>query len=316
MTDPAVAVGLTSRHLVIPISQHQDTVGPLARTVKDAAYILQAIAGTDPRDNYTNAIPDEVIPDYVSACNLSALSGARLGVPSNVIELLSTNTTGPVLKAFDKALQVMHAAGATIVIDANFTAADEFWTSKLSAIVLNADFVVDLQSYFESLTYNPRNITSLADLREFTHTFPLEEYPLRDTGIWDQALSNWNNTDPNFWPAYQQNLYYGEEGGVLGALERNGLDGVVLPTDFASHWAAPVGSPIISVPLGYYPSGTPVVKNSWGLVTSGPNVPQVITMQQRSYSDCITGSALASLAPSSLNPSSSVWRTHLNRGQR
>jgi amidase len=50
-------VGLTSRSLVIPISEHQDTVGPMARTVKDAAYILQAIAGPDQYDNYTSAIP-------------------------------------------------------------------------------------------------------------------------------------------------------------------------------------------------------------------------------------------------------------------
>ena len=54
-------VGLTSRDLVIPISEHQDTVGPMARTVKDAAYVLQAIAGLSPYDNYTSAIP---FPNY------------------------------------------------------------------------------------------------------------------------------------------------------------------------------------------------------------------------------------------------------------
>ena len=82
-------VGLTSRSLVIPISPHQDTVGPMARTVKDAAYLLNAIAGFDASDNYTSAIPypDYSVPDYVSACNFSALHGKRIGIPRNVFDV-------------------------------------------------------------------------------------------------------------------------------------------------------------------------------------------------------------------------------------
>ncbi|KAH8743914.1 amidase [Hyaloscypha sp. PMI_1271] len=266
-------VGLTSRHLVIPVSEHQDTVGPMARTVKDAAYILQAIAGKDPRDNYTSAIPGGVLPDYVASCKLSALSGTRLGIPRNVISLRSDNTTGPMMEAFEKALGVLQAAGATIVEDTNFPAAAEFQISHLPTVILNADFVVNLESYLGSLTHNPRNITSLASLREFTRSFPLEDYPTRDTGLWDAALQGWNNTDPRFWPAYQQNLYYGDDGGVLGAIERNRLDAVILPSKFAADWAATVGSPIVTVPLGFYPAGVPVVKNSWNLVESAPNIP-------------------------------------------
>jgi amidase len=205
LTDKSKAVGLTSRHLVIPVSEHQDTVGPLARTVKDAAYILQAIAGIDKLDNYTSAIPDGILPDYIAACKLSGLSGLRIGIPRNVIPLESDNTTGPVMEAFEQALDELHAAGATVVDNTNFTAAVEFWNSNLPGIILNADFVVNLQTYLASLTYNPKNITTLAELREFTHSYPLEDYPVRDTGLWDQALDNWNNTDPRFWPAYQQN---------------------------------------------------------------------------------------------------------------
>ena len=76
-------VGLTSRYLVIPISEHQDTVGPMARTVKDAAIILQAIAGKDRNDNYTAAIPFDCdkMPDYVAALDKDGLAGARIGIP-------------------------------------------------------------------------------------------------------------------------------------------------------------------------------------------------------------------------------------------
>ncbi|KAG0647866.1 amidase [Hyphodiscus hymeniophilus] len=214
-------VGLTSRYLVILASEHQDTIGPMARTVKDAAHILQAIVGKDSLDNYTSAIPNGVMPDYVAACNLSALSQTRIGIPRNVISLISDNTTGPILEAFEEALEVLLAAGATIVEDTNFTAAAEY------------------------LSTNPH----------------IEQ--------------TWNNTDARFWPAYQRYLFYGEEGGLLGAIERYALDAVLLPANFASHWAAPVGSPIVTVPLGVYPPGTPVVnsRGSWGLVKAAPNIP-------------------------------------------
>ena len=276
-TNINAAVGLTSRYLIIPISERQDTVGPLARTVKDAAHVLQAIAGVDSNDNYTSAIPDGVVPDYLAACKSSALSGVRLGIPRNVMSLRSNQMNGPMITAFEQSLAVLRAAGATIVENTNFTAAAEFQDSNLPAVVSRADFVVNLSSYLGSLTSNPNNITSLADLRKFTQASPLEGFPTRDTAIWDAALQNWNNTDPRFWLAYQQILYYGSDGGLLGAIERNDLDAVILPSITAPDWAAALGAPIITVPLGFYSADVPVVNNSWGLVESAPNIPYVNT---------------------------------------
>lgn len=267
-------VGLTSRHLVIPISEHQDTVGPMARTVKDAAYLLQAIAGRDSYDNYTLSIPnDGKIPDYVAACNYSSLRGARLGVPYNVLEL--SELDAPVLEAFHLAIDQIRKAGATIV-EANFTAYEAFAADETGPnSVSNADFLSSLPAYFSLLTENPYNLTSLSSLRNFTQNFPGEEFPSRDTAIWDEALAQgWNNTDPRFWPAYQKNLYYGGEGGVLGALNRTGSDAILLPTQISAGVAAIVGSPVITVPMGFYPSNWNVTKNSRGnLVATGPNVP-------------------------------------------
>ena len=253
-------------------------MGPLSRTVKDAAYILQAIAGIDPKDNYTYSIPaGGKIPDYIAACKLTALSGTRLGIPRDVISLYynADKTIEPQIKAFDGILKVLSAAGATIVDNTNFTASTEFFNSQLSPVLRNADFVVNLPSYLDQLTYNPRNITSLSDLRNFTQTYPPEDYPTRDTGIWDAALQAdaYNNTEPRFWPAYQQNWYYNGDGGLLGAIKRHNLDAVLLPTHFASGQATTVGAPIVTVPLGYYPANAPIVYNSWGLVESAPGIP-------------------------------------------
>lgn len=248
----------------------------MARTVKDAAYILQAIAGYDEYDNYTSAIPNKgSLPDYVAACNYSALLDARIGIPRNVIELFSNNGSAPLLSAFEAAVSVLSNAGS-MVIDANFTAAEDFLNSTSEGEVLNADFISNLASYLAVLTSNPNDVTSLEEVREFTQSFTLEDYPDRDTGVWDEALDEqgYNNTDPRFWAAYEQDLYFGGEGGLFGALERDNLDAVILPTDFASSWAAIVGAPVITVPLGSYSANTTVAMNRRGnLVDRAPNIP-------------------------------------------
>jgi amidase len=93
----------------------------MARSVKDAAYLLHAIAGKDPYDNYTSAIPFKTIPDYVAACKFSALKGKRLGVPRNLIDLTNDATAVPIIPVFNAALKVLEAAGAIIVENTNFT---------------------------------------------------------------------------------------------------------------------------------------------------------------------------------------------------
>ncbi|OCL09890.1 amidase [Glonium stellatum] len=266
-------VGLTSRSLVIPISQHQDTVGPMARTVKDAAYLLQAIAGKDKHDNYTSAIPYSPLPDYVAACNFSALAGKRIGVPRNIFEVDSS--TYPKTNAFNAALKILEAAGATIVDPTNYTAWDAFSNSSAENNVLEADFVAELPAYLAQLTYNPTGVKNLVDVRAFTHTFPQEDWPDRDTATWDQALNlTFNNTSPEFWSYYQDDLYFGGTGGLLGALKNYSLDAIVVPTIFSSSISAIIGAPIISVPLGAYPANTTVVNNQRGdLVATAPNIP-------------------------------------------
>lgn len=261
-------VGLTSRYLVIPISEHQDTVGPMARTVKDAAILLQAIAGRDRNDNYTSAIPFDCdkFPDYVAALDKNGLAGARIGIPYNA---LSRTASATEMTAFYAAVQTMTDAGA-IIVSANFTVA----SPNTTAIVLGADFVSDLANYLAELSYNPNNVHSLADVRAFTQSFPAEDYPDRNTATWDAALAlGYNNTDIRFYNELQKNYYWGGEGGMLGAIERNKLDALIMPTSQSAGRAAIVGAPIVTLPLGFYPASFPVTKSSRGLVTAGPKLP-------------------------------------------
>lgn len=283
-------VGLTSRSLVIPISEHQDTVGPMARTVKDAAYILQAIAGPDEHDNYTNAIPwaknGSAAPDYVAACQFDALLGKRIGVPRNAIGARS-RSTAPIFDAFEAALTILRNAGAIIVDNTNYTAYDQYLNSTAEDTVLSGDFGPNLRAYLTQLTYNPQNVTDLAGVTSFTKSFPAEEYPSRDTAIFDAALAlNFTNTDAQFWNAYQEDLYLGGPGGILGALETFNLDAVVLPTRTASGISAIIGAPVVTVPLGAYPSNTTVIPNSRGnLNATAPNIPFGVSFAGKQWSE-------------------------------
>ena len=120
---------------------HQDTVGPMARSVADAALILSAMAGRDPRDNYTLAQP-AAVPDYTKALRVDGLRGARLGVPRNMF----ADVDADVLAAFNDALNIIEGLGATIVDPADFPDFDELSASNNETIVLNVDFKVRARS--------------------------------------------------------------------------------------------------------------------------------------------------------------------------
>ncbi|KAI9729573.1 MAG: hypothetical protein M1834_006769 [Cirrosporium novae-zelandiae] len=285
-------VGLTSRSLVIPISPHQDTIGPMARTVRDAALILSAIAGPDSYDNATSLIPFRTIPDYTAHLNEThttqqPLKGIRLGIPRNVLTIsASDNTTSPaVLAAFNTSISTLRTLGATIIDNANWTAYAQFQTFNASN--LYSEFVSSLADYLASLTSNPQNITSLSTLRTFTQTSPLEEYPNRDTYVWDTALAlGYNASSPRSWHFYQEALYLGGAGGLLGALKTYSLDAMILPTQFSPGVPALVGTPVVTVPMGAYPAGQEVVWNSRGdLVEVAPNVPFGLSFMGESWSE-------------------------------
>ncbi|KAL3456566.1 amidase signature domain-containing protein [Aspergillus heterothallicus] len=284
-------VGLTSRYMAIPVSERSDTIGPIARTVRDAAMVLQAIVGPDDNDNYTLAAPfSGNYPDYVAACDVAGLQGKRIGVPRNVIEGLPStlgNAAGPIVSSFERAVAAVAKAGATIVQDANFTSYDDYQRSVAPAQVIIADMLSALPTYLSALDSNPNNLQGLADIRDFTQLSPDEDYPARDTDLWDLALtSGINNTSPGFWPLYQQALHFGEEGGLLGALWRNNLDAVILPTHLAADIPSIIGSPVITVPFEAFPADVSVRYSERGdLVKVAPGIPLGISFLGPKWSE-------------------------------
>ena len=238
---------------------------------------LQAIAGKDPLDNYTLAQPWDTPPDYVAACNFSSLRGKRIGIPRNVIDP-TEEPDNTVVTAFNAAVETIRKAGATIVDNTDITAyaLAQYNNGSNEEIVLDVDFVTDLPGeYLSMLSYNPQNVHNLADVENFTHNFAQEDYPDRDTAVWDQSLAfDFNNTSPQFWAAYQNNLEVAGRQGILGLLANYSLDALILPTNFSPGLPAMIGTPVVTVPLGFYPANETVVKNMRGtLVETGPNIP-------------------------------------------
>lgn len=280
-------LGLTSRDMVIPISIRQDTVGPIGRTVKDAAYMLTAITGKDTFDNWTSSQPYEETPDYVKSCNHLGLKGARVGIPRNGIDFHLDDSTKPVMDAFEKAIQTFRDAGARLIEEANFSSYDAPAFARNSSIVLDTDFVAGLSDYLSQLATNPNNIHSLSDLARFTRSHPYEQYPDRDAYVWDRQLSrNITNSSPESWAAFQANIFMGGEQGVVGALDRHKLDALIMPTFASFHLPAIAGLPIVSVPLGFYPAQTTLRMNlKKTMVSIAPNIPFGISFVGRKWSE-------------------------------
>src|SRR5713226_3468846 len=292
-------VGLTSRTGVVPISHTQDTVGPHARTVADAAAALNVIVSRTPDSNdpATSGVPlgwqgtgrtRPALPaDYTAFVNANGLRGARLGVTRQGID----NAPPQVVPAFDNAIAAWQAAGATIVdLDGSgFT----FASADGEFVVLLFDFKIDVQKYFATGVGVPMEKKTLTDLIAFDNANAAAEMPYFFQEIFD--IANLFSTDPNapqpfFGISYNQALALDHNAGVNGidaALSKFNLDAVVAPTDspgwtsdlilsdhfiFASSGlAGGPGYPIVQVPAGNV-LGMPVGISFIGTAFSEPTL--------------------------------------------
>ncbi|PHH90034.1 hypothetical protein CDD83_4660 [Cordyceps sp. RAO-2017] len=285
-------VGLTSRHLVVPLSKHIDTVGPMARTVKDAAYLLSAMAGPDDRDQLTMAPPFSHVPDYAAACRSTSLRGRRIGVVRSLIREGLNRKVGPTAAAFESALDVLREAGAEVIdvpVLPGINPQHIPRSIEQLESILMAGALTDLPTYFSQLTVNPHRITSLAGLVAFTRGHPLEDYPARDTGFWDKAIqAGLTDSSPELGRMLREQMHLAGPLGLTGALQNYSLDAIVGPanTPVTIMSSAFVGTPIVTVPWGRYPEHAPLTKTNYGnLYQIGPNQPFGISFTGSKWSE-------------------------------
>ena len=156
-------LGLTSRAGVVPISHNQDVVGPHGRTVADAAAILSALVGVDPRDPATAASAGKFSTDYTQFLNPNALKGARIGIPR-----ISYTGYSPEADAIlEAAIVAIKAAGAVVVDPADLPSVNDLNTDPSEFNILIYDFKRDLNTYLATRTGLP--VKTLADIIAFNN---------------------------------------------------------------------------------------------------------------------------------------------------
>jgi amidase len=280
-------VGLTSRAGVIPISEHQDTVGPMTRSVTDAAIVLSIIAGKDPNDNFTLAQP-AVVPDFTKALDKNALKGKRIGVPRRAFLNDSISGNDPFVNVvFEQALATIRSLGATVVDPADLPSADEIVISNNETIVLDIDFKIQLNAYYEALLKNPSGVRSLADLIAFNNANPNLEEP---TNFTDQSIliesEATSGRDSTFFQSLAFDHELGATNGIDAALKTHNLDALVLPAPgFTTVPAAIAGYPIVTVPLGFYPDNVTIQSAGPLTVYPAPGVPIGLSFLGTAFSE-------------------------------
>jgi amidase len=264
-------VGLVSRTFVIPISASQDTPGPMAASVREAAMLLSAIAGSDPADKATDEA-DRRKEDYADALNAAALRGARIGV----MRFASGFGTEA---AFETALAMLRQQGAVLVDIHHIENFDDDEVGDNEFTVLLTELKIGLGNYLKS-SPAPIPVRSLADVIRFNKANMGREMPLFGQETFERAEKTKGLSDPAYKKARAASFRMASEA-IDGLLKKHRLDALVGPTmspawkidavngdqfagDGAGNLAAVAGYPHLTVPMGMV-KGLPV-----GLSFIGP----------------------------------------------
>ena len=272
-------LGLVSRAGIIPIAHSQDTAGPMARTVRDAAILLGALAGVDPRDSATAESKGKAQADYTRFLDPNGLRGARLGVARkyfgfhDAVDALMNNL-----------LEEMKRAGAEIIDPADLPSHGKFDETEFT--VLLYELKADLNAYLENL--GPAvPVHSLEEIISFNDRNRDKEMPYFAQDIFLKAQAKGPLTSKEYLDALDANHRLSRKEGIDAVMDKFNLDAIVAPTagpawltdlvngDHAaggsSNAAAVAGYADITVPAGFI-SGLPVGISFFGRAWSEPTL--------------------------------------------
>lgn len=267
-------VGLVSRSGIIPIAHSQDTAGPMARTVTDAALLLTVLAGVDPRDAATASNRAAAV-DYTRFLDRGGLRGARVGIARKVFTGYSASADA----AFEQAIRAMKDAGAVIVDPADIATAGKFDDAEFE--VLLYEFKTDLESYLRNLPAGAR-VRTLDDLIAFDKAHASEELPYFGQEIFEMAAKKGSLSTPAYRKALAKCRTMSRTQGLDATFAKHRLDALVAPTQgppsvidlvngekytgSSTTPCAVAGYPAITVPMGYafgLPLGITFMGRAW-----------------------------------------------------
>ncbi|MFI5177425.1 MAG: amidase [Vicinamibacterales bacterium] len=268
-------IGLVSRTGIVPISHSQDTAGPMARTVADAAMVLAAISGTDAADPATRASDAKRTRDYATSLDAGGLAGARLGVVRQKLMGYSPATDA----AIDAAIADLTRLGAVIVDPAKEPTKGTLDDSELTVLLF--EFKADLNKYLAWL--GPQApVHSLKDVIAFNDAHRESEMPYFGQELMLRAESQGPLTDRQYLAALERNHRLSQRDGIDLVMTKFHLDALIAPTggppwltdlvngDYATNGsstlAAVAGYPHITVPAGQafgLPIGLSFIGRAW-----------------------------------------------------
>jgi amidase len=272
-------LGLLSRNGIIPIAHDQDTAGPMARTVTDAATLLGILAGVDPADSVTEASRGKAFADYTQFLDAGGLRGARIGV---VRKLFGFNDA--VDQLMETAIDEMKRQGTVVVDPANLNTLGELGDSELQ--VLLYEFKADLNDYLAGLGPHAP-VHSLKELIDFNEGHQKEEMPYFGQDLFLKAEAKGPLTTKEYVDALAKDRRLARTEGIDAVMDKFNLDALIAPTagpawttDLVNGDHAAGGSstppavadyPNVNVPVGFV-FGLPVGISFFGRAWSEPTL--------------------------------------------
>jgi amidase len=268
-------LGLISRAGIIPIAHSQDTAGPMARTVTDAAILLTALAGVDSRDSATAASKGHASPDYTKFLNADGLKGARIGVMRE--KFFGFNDSVDALMA--TAIDDIKRLGAVVVDPTEIPTNGKYDDTELE--VLLYEFKADLNKYLASL--GPKApVKTMADIIAFNEKNKDREMPYFAQELMVRSQAKGPLTEKKYLDALAKNHRMSRTEGIDAVMIKHKLDAIITVTGGPAwvtdvingdHYtggystaSAVAGYPHITVPVGFafgLPCGMSILGRAW-----------------------------------------------------
>ena len=253
------SIGLVSRTGIIPISHNQDTAGPMARTVEDAAIMLTVLVGPDPEDSFSLMNNNEIPADYTKFLDINGLQNARIGVARNFF-----GRNEHVDKIMENAINIMETHGSIILDPIDLTIVNDL--NDPEYLVLLYDFKHDMNEFLPKFVPDEFPQT-LSDLIEFNIQKKEKVMPYFGQEIFKLAEKKGPLTSKEYKSALEKCQKLAREEGIDIIIQENQLDAIIAPsggpawlidhingdhsTGGSSSPAAVAGYPNITVPAGY-----------------------------------------------------------------
>jgi amidase len=263
-------VGLVSRAGIVPIAHSQDTAGPLTRSVRDAAILLNVLAAPDPLDPATAGLRRP--GDYTAALAVDGLKGARIGVPSDPTDPGSDVYYGPLspraAAVLARAIEAISDLGA-VVVRANLPTAGwiggpgteiailnrnrhsrSFLQLVRRPLVLIYELKHDLDRYLREWA-SETEMTSLADIVAFNEANADRTLRFGQDLFLAAATTRGDLSEIEYTAARQSDLRSSRTLGLDAYMTRHQLDAVLFPGAAGAAIAAKAGYPSVAVPAGF-----------------------------------------------------------------